>query len=529
MKIKIFLIIISNIIFTQNTTNHIEQKQKSLKEIDNQINNLENELKKQIKDQKGANEQLDTLIAQINRAKNNLETQENKETYQSALIKQANYIIDSLRNNTLTIKREKDKTTLLIKEIDQKNKYITNQILNLNDSLLIVDNRITQTLDTLKQVKTTIKTIIQETITVNEPSDLEFIMESNSWDNYILNSIIYDMLLDDKKEEINQLIDLEKNMRAQYNQNLVMQNTLIKNKKTLNQDLEDYKKSDIRLSNNLIQMQILILEEELIYDKLISEYEKINTELLNTKNIIKNLYSQKNDIKKMQKNINLEKERIKIALNAKKESRIKIENAIKKLLTTSSSFIGSDLLKSKNKLPWPIMGDLITKFGKNTSSKGLVFDYTFIEIVGNKISYLVKQIDPIKPDKDLVKQFQRITMNLKTGDVGYGVFGPQTTQMWKQYNEIRISDKQKMPIVAIHKGKIEEIKFLDPITGVLVIIRHNDNTVSTYSGQIDVIVKKGQIVGAEQEIGLIKQEDILAFQLWVNSKIVNPQNWLEKK
>ena len=95
MKIKIFLIIISNIIFTQNTTNHIEQKQKSLKEIDNQINNLENELKKQIKDQKGANEQLDTLIAQINRAKNNLETQENKETYQSALIKQANYIIDS--------------------------------------------------------------------------------------------------------------------------------------------------------------------------------------------------------------------------------------------------------------------------------------------------------------------------------------------------------------------------------------------------------------------------------------------------
>ena len=111
MKIKIFLIIISNIIFTQNATNHIEQKQKSLTEIDNQINNLENELKKQIKDQKGANEQLDTLIAQINRAKNNLETQENKETYQSSLIKQANYIIDSLQNNTLTIKREKDKTT----------------------------------------------------------------------------------------------------------------------------------------------------------------------------------------------------------------------------------------------------------------------------------------------------------------------------------------------------------------------------------------------------------------------------------
>ena len=529
MKIKIFLIIILNIIFTQNITNPIEQKQNSLKEIDAQINNLENELKKQIKDQKGADTKLDTLIAQIKRTKSNLTKQEEQEMYQSALINQANNIIDSLKNNALTIKRDQENTVLLIKKVKQKNQYIANQIVNLNDSLLIVNNEIEQTLDTLKQVKTTIKTIIQETITVNAPSDLEFILESNSWDNYILNSVIYDMLIDDKKITINQLLDLEKNMRQQYNQNLVMQNTLIKNKKILNQDLKEYKKSEIRLNNNLIQMQILIAEEELIYDRLISEYEKINKELLNTKNIIKDLYSQKNNIKKIQKNINLETERIKIALNAKKEARIKIEGEIERLLTISSEFIGSSILKLKNKLPWPIMGDLITKFGKNTSSKGLVFDYNFIEIVGNKILYLVKQIDPKKPNEDLVKHFQRITMNLKNGDIGYGVFGPQTTQTWKKYNEIRISDKQKMPIVAIHKGKIEEIKFLDPITGVLIIIRHNNNTFSTYSGQIDVIVKKGQIVESEQEIGLIRQADVLAFQLWVNSEIVNPQNWLEKK
>ena len=529
MKIKIFLIIILNIIFTENITNNIEHKQNSLKVIDAEINKLENELKKQIKDQKGANKQLDTLIAQISRAKNNLKKQQNKETYQSLLINQANNMIDSLSKNVVNIKNEQDNTKLLIKKIDQKNKNITNQIVNLNDSLLIVNNNIDQTLDTLTQVKVNIKKIIQETITVTAPGDLEFIIESNSWDNYILNSVLYDMLIDEKKEKINQLLNLEKKMKEQYNQNLATQNKLIQNKKVLNQDLEDYKKTEIRLSNNLIQMQILLVEEELIYDKLISEYETINSELLNTQNIIKNLYDQKNDIKNIQKNINVEKERIKIALNAKKEARIKIENEIEKLLTVTSGFKGSNLLKSKNQLPWPIMGDLITKFGKNTSSKGVIFDYNFIEIVGNEVSYLVKQIDPTKPDKDLVKKFQRITMNLKREDVGYGVFGPQTTQMWKKYNEIRISDKQKMPIVAIHKGKIEEIKFLDPITGVLVIIRHNDNTFSTYSGQIDVIVKKGQIVSSEQQIGLIKQEDVLAFQLWVDSKIVNPQNWLEKK
>ena len=36
-------------------------------------------------------------------------------------------------------------------------------------------------------------------------------------------------LIDDKKITINQLLDLEKNMRQQYNQKLLMQNTLIKN------------------------------------------------------------------------------------------------------------------------------------------------------------------------------------------------------------------------------------------------------------------------------------------------------------
>ena len=131
--------------------------------------------------------------------------------------------------------------------------------------------------------------------------------------------------------------------QEQYNQNLATQNKLIQNKKVLNQDLEDYQKTEIRLSNNLIQMQILLVEEELIYDKLISEYETINSELLNTQNIIKNLYDQKNDIKNIQKNINVEKERIKIALNAKKEARIKIENEIQKLLTVTSGFKGSNL------------------------------------------------------------------------------------------------------------------------------------------------------------------------------------------
>ena len=87
----------------------------------------------------------------------------------------------------------------------------------------------------------------------------------------------------------------------------------------------------------------------------------------------------------------------------------------------------------------------------------------------------------------------------------------------------------KKTILAVHEGKIEKIKFIDPITGVLIIIRHNNQSLSTYSGHIDLIVAENDIVLSGQKIGLIKEENILAFTLVVNGKIVNPINWLIKK
>ena len=44
-----------------------------------------------------------------------------------------------------------------------------------------------------------------ESMFINPPNDIEFIIESNTWDNYILNSVLYDMLLDSKRELIEDL------------------------------------------------------------------------------------------------------------------------------------------------------------------------------------------------------------------------------------------------------------------------------------------------------------------------------------
>ena len=70
-------------------------------------------------------------------------------------------------------------------------------------------------------------------------------------------------------------------------------------------------------------------------------------------------------------------------MKLKKESREKVEQEIKKSLLSASKYKGTNMIQLKNKLPWPLEGDLITKFGINVSPTGTKFDYTSIEIVGN--------------------------------------------------------------------------------------------------------------------------------------------------
>ena len=68
-----------------------------------------------------------------------------------------------------------------------------------------------------------------------------------------------------------------------------------------------------------------------------------------------------------------------------------------------------------------------TKFGKHTNpDTKVVINYDLIEIQPNmsneeKIILLAKQINPSSPNKTIVKKFQNLTMNLKSGDRGYGV------------------------------------------------------------------------------------------------------------
>ena len=530
MNIKTIIILVLNIMLAQNLVDSsIDNKHHSLDEIQMEIETLEDNLEKQIQTQKGSDEKLKEIKTKIIDENNKLSKNQTQEKYQAQLLKNINYIIDSLKKNSSITQNEKNKITLLIKEIKINNELATNQIVILNENLIDIKNTIDSTSDTLTKVKKTIKNIIQETIFINPPSDIEFIIEASTWDNFILYKVVYDMLVDKKKELMKGLFEKQEKLISQYNQNLKLQNTMIKNKQELNRESEKYKELEIRLKDDLTIIEQILKEKDLIYTQIVEEYKIINTNLNTSQNKIDSLKTEKKNIQNIKKLADDEKQRIETELILKKESREKVEMEIKQLLLKYSEYKGRDIAHLQNKLPWPIKGDIITPFGVTTTPTGTKFDYTYIEIVGNKILYLVNEINPQNPNKDLVKQFQRITMNLTKGDTGYGVFGPQTTQKWKEYNEINLIKKQKKSIIAVCDGKVEQIKFMDPITGVLIIIRHNNQTLSSYSGHIDLIVAENDIVLSGQKIGLIKEKNKLAFTLLVNGKIVNPTNWLAKK
>ena len=529
MKINnISLLIINILIIQMLAANSVNHQKNSLNTIENEIESLEGELQKQIETQENADQKLKKIKMDILNEKNNLLKNQNQEINQSQLLNNINNVLDSLKKNSSATKKEKGKIKKLIEEIKINNESIGSQIIILNEELNSIKNRINNSLDTLIQVKQNIKNIITESIFINPPNEIEFIIESNTWNNYILNSVLYDMELDSKKELIDNLFNKQNKLEKQYNQNLKLQNTMINNKKILNNELKEYQILKKRLTEDLTIIENIIKEKETTYVQISEEYKIISANLNLAENKINSLKKEKNNIQNIQKKADDEKQRIEYALILKKESRDKVENEIKKLLLQSSQYKGSDISRFKSKLSWPIKGEIITNFGINISPSGTKFDYTSIEIAGDKILYLVKEINPKKPNKELVKKFQKITMGLKQGDTGYGVFGPQTTKKWKEYNQLLIK-KQKKSILAVHEGRIEQIKFIDPITGVLIIIRHDNQSLSTYSGHIDVIVAENDIVLSGQKIGLIKEENILAFTLLVNGKIVNPINWLIKK
>ena len=540
IKIKLIFLFIClfNILnaedFIANTDSRIGDKQKSLDTIDLEISKLEKKLNQEITSLTTSKQKIEIIELELELERNNLLNDRDKKETHTKLLNKSNIILDSLNENLAKTTQNKKKVTQILQDIKQSSQIMNNKIQDLTDSIEFINNSISYTKNQLNVIKQLTKKMLKESISMIEPNEIEFLLEAHTWDVFILNSTLYTLLINKKEIEFKILLEKYEKMNSQYINDSIRKSQFLFDTQNLNNRLNNYTK---QLNNfNAYQniLDDLIKDKKIFINKLLTMYENIGFKLSQSKSKIITLEKELKTINQKNNTSWEQQQKIKLELALKQESRQTIYNEILKLIETSKKLEGIKIVKLKGKLLWPINGDLITKFGKYTNpNTKVIIDYDLIEIqpkmtLEEKIIYLAKQISPHNPNKEIVQNFQIAAMNMKRGQRGFGNFGPKTTKVWKKYNKMNITSK-KEPIYAIHDGIIESISFINPIVGVVVIIRHTDDYFSVYNGNIEVSVIEKSFVKSRTKIGTIKKQNILSFQLWKNKTPINPENWLIKK
>ena len=535
IKLNLFLIITLSLLYTQEyTSDHIDKKQKTLENIDSEINSLEKKLDLELKSLQNSEKKVEEIENNLTLQRINISNNRYKKEQKQQLMEKANFVVDSLNNNLSVVIDNKQSVSKILDDIKQNKKVVDYKIQVLNDSIKIINQSMNNMANQLNLVKQSTKKMVKETVAINEPSEIEFMLESNTWDVFIINSTLYKLLINNKKDLFENLISKYEKINLDYIADSLKKITLDEEKQSWDNKLTDYTKQLNNFNSYQNTLDQLMNEKKLFIEKLVLEYEQIGVQLNKAKSKIISMEQELNTINKKNDESLNQQDKIKSQISLKKESRSLIRNEIIKLIENSKKFEGQEITKLKGKLPWPINGQVTTKFGKHSNpDTKVIIDYDLIEIQPlmskeEKIIYFAKQINPNNPNKSIVKKFQNLSMNLKKGDRGFGVFGPQTTKLWKKYNKMTITNKIE-PIYAIHDGIIESINFVNPIVGVVIIIRHDNDYFSVYNGNIEVSLMKGTNVSPGQKIGSIKKQNILSFQLWKNNTPINPEKWLIKK
>ena len=527
--------IMLSVLFCQEYSNDsIDKKQKSLNEIDSEIISLEKKLKSEINNAAESEQKIQFINDNIKKERVNISEKRYEKEQKQKLLDNATLILDSLDLDLRNIKDSKSDVEKIINKLNISNKEIDYKIKVINDSIKIVNQKISNTSNDLDIVKQKTKRIVIETLAIKSPSEIEFMLESENWDMFIINSNLYESLIESQKNSFDELIKKYENISKQLIQDSLMKQDLYLDKNNLIDKLNDYKKQLKNFNTYKSKLDILIDEKKEFANLLKKEFEQIGLDLNDSKDKILSLEQELEQLTKKNNSSIETQEKIKSQIAIKQKARESIRTEILKLIENAKKYDGLDFIKLKGQLPWPIDGKIITKFGKHTNpDTKVVINYDLIEIQPNmskeeKIILLAKQINPSSPNKAIVKQFQNMTMNLKSGDRGYGVFGPQTTKKWKQYNKMQLL-KEDEPVYAIYNGIVESINFVNPIVGVVIIINHGNDYFSVYNGNIEVSVMEGSEIKTSQKIGSIEKKNVLSFQLWKNNTPINPEKWFMKK
>jgi len=235
------------------------------------------------------------------------------------------------------------------------------------------------------------------------------------------------------------------------------------------------------------------------------EIKKLILEIENDNNNFKKTLNEKKQLKKNKKNeketlekdiikkrelldhLNKEKEQEQLKLNSKQQALTEIENIINKLYSDKSAQLkreqqlveirkiqkmsaNGNFNSMRGKLPWPVRGKIISKFGSKKN-----------------------------------KKLKTITENIG----------------------IDIKASKNNSVIAILDGVISTITYIRG-HGNVIIIDHGDGFNTVYANVENILVEENNYIQAGTQIATLNNEKILHFEIWGNQKKLNPEKWLIK-
>ena len=385
--------------------------------------NTINEIEKNINNR---NKDLNELKNEIKKIENEINSKIEEEVYTQEIITQIN---------------EKIKLTeKLIEELNKEENYLSNLIYKNENNIKIKE-------DELKILQNQLKNRVIYLYKYGREGTLSSMINNENW-----NKIIY---------------------RTKYLQ--VLNQSEDKIKKRINETIQSLRLEKTALQKEKERKSFLISEKD-------KEFFKLENDKKSKQEYIKKIKKQKKQLSsdlQQKKDMMSQVEKIINKLFSDKKELKKRQEELIKLRTKQNKSTSGNFAKMKRKLPWPVDGNIIGKFGIQKNTK-------------------------------LNTQYENIGVDIKT--------------------------KKSANVISVLDGVISSITTIKGY-GNVVILDHGAGYYSVYSNLENISVSEGDYIPDLFQIGTVAKNNsshydsnyIFHFQIWGNKEKLNPEDWLIKK
>ena len=247
----------------------------------------------------------------------------------------------------------------------------------------------------------------------------------------------------------------------------------------MSQQAQRLKEAEAELEVQKARLNKLKAQAETVRKKVVDERTQLRSEEGDASRMVDKLKKDRKTYEKQLKEKNRQKEELNrkiadlIRQQTRKQGGGKKSSGSKTTSTTVDTKLSNEFAANKGKLPWPVEGTIVERFGKHNH--------------------------PV---------YQNVQL--------------------PQNNGVTLLVRHGAPVKAVFGGTVSQIVVL-PGYNQCVLVNHGEYF-TLYSKLKSVSVKAGQKITTGQEVGTVDTiggEDLFHFELWKGSDPQNPENWLK--